>query len=103
LAGALAVGGILLKRINIMMASMSLPLIELAPGQSFGRYVEPGERFWLRLGEYTPTWVEWSIAAGIVAFGALLVTLGVRYLVLRAQPAPAIERVPPTASALPAR
>jgi len=103
LAGALAVGGILLKRLNIMMASMSLPLIELAPGQSFGRYVEPGERFWLRLGEYTPTWVEWSIAAGIVAFGALLVTLGVRYLVTRPLPAPAIEPAASGAATMPAR
>lgn len=103
LAGALAVGGILLKRLNIMMASMTLPLIELAPGQSFGRYVEPGERFWLRLGEYTPTWVEWSIAAGIVAFGAFLVTLGVRYLVTRPLPAPAAEPAVSGAAALPAR
>ena len=103
LAGALAVGGILLKRLNIMMASMTLPLIQLAPGQSFGRYVEPGERFWLRLGEYTPTWVEWSIAAGIVAFGALLVTLGVRYLVTRPLPAAAVKPVAPGAAPLPAR
>jgi molybdopterin-containing oxidoreductase family membrane subunit len=91
LAGALAVVGILFKRINIMMASMNLPLIELAPGQSFGRFVEPGGKFWLRLGEYTPTWVEWSIAAGVVAFGALLVTLGVRYLVMQRVPAPAVQ------------
>lgn len=83
LAGTLAVAGVLLKRINIMMASMSLPLIDLAPGQSFGRVVEPGGRFWLQLGEYTPTWVEWSVAAGIVAFGALVVTIGMRYLVTR--------------------
>ncbi len=102
LAGALAVVGILLKRINIMMASMSLPLIELAPGQSFGRFVQPGERFWLRLGDYTPTWVEWSVAAGIVAFGALLVTLGARYIVTRPLPVQAIEPAPSTA-AVPAR
>ena len=86
-----------------MMASMPLPLIELAPGQSFGRYVEPGERFWLRLGEYTPTWVEWSIAAGIVAFGALLVTLGVRYLVTRPLPAPAVKLAAPGVATMPAR
>jgi molybdopterin-containing oxidoreductase family membrane subunit len=86
-----------------MMASMTLPLIELAPGQSFGRYVEPGERFWLRLGEYTPTWVEWSIAAGIVAFGALLVTLGVRYLVMRPLPVPSFESATSAAATQPAR
>ena len=103
LAGGLAVGGILLKRLNIMMASMSLPLIELAPGQSFGRYVQPGERFWLRLGDYTPTWVEWSIAAGIAAFGALLVTLGVRYLVTRPLPEPEARPTMPSAATLPAR
>jgi molybdopterin-containing oxidoreductase family membrane subunit len=103
LAGALAVGGILLKRLNIMMASMSLPLIELAPGQSFGRYVQPGAPFWLRLGEYTPTWVEWSIAAGVVAFGALLVTLGVRYLVTRPMPEPEARPAMPSAATLPAR
>ncbi len=90
-AGALALAGVLLKRINIMMASMSIPLIDLAPGQSFGRFVQPGADFWLRLGEYTPTWVEWSIAAGIVAFGALVVTLGVRYSVIRQAAAPALQ------------
>ncbi len=93
-ASTLAVLGVLLKRINIMMASMSLPLIERAPGQSWGRLVAPGGRFWLRLGDYAPTWVEWSIAAGIVALGALLVTLGVRYLVRRPAtvPEPATPR-----------
>jgi molybdopterin-containing oxidoreductase family membrane subunit len=80
LASILALAGVLLKRISIMMASMSLPLIDLAPGQPFGRFVEPGDRFWLQLGEYAPTWVEWSVAAGIVAFGALVVTIGLRYL-----------------------
>ncbi len=91
LAGALAVAGVLLKRINIMMASMSLPLIDLAPGQSFGRFVEPGADFWLQLGEYTPTWVEWSIAAGIVAFGALVVTVGLRYSVMGQRATPALQ------------
>lgn len=98
LASMLALAGVLLKRISIMMASMSLPLIDLAPGQSLGRFVEPGNRFWLRVGEYTPTWVEWSVAAGIVAFGALVVTIGMRYLVARQMVTP---RLPATGSDAP--
>ena len=44
LAALLAVVGIMLKRLNIMMASMSLPLIQFAPGQPQGEPVDQAKR-----------------------------------------------------------
>jgi len=32
------------------------------------------------VGQYIPTWVEYFIVLGLVAFGAMLVTVGIRYL-----------------------
>jgi len=92
IAAVLALGGIALKRLNILAASITLPLIQFPPGQTGGREVAPGATFWFRTGDYFPTWVEWSIAAGIVALGAFLVTMGVRYLVER--PAPEVSTLP---------
>jgi molybdopterin-containing oxidoreductase family membrane subunit len=77
-AGALAMLGVFAKRINIVMTSMFMPLVGLAPGIPGGR---PGQSF--RPDPiYLPTWVEAGILIGLACFVGLLVTLGVRYLVL---------------------
>jgi molybdopterin-containing oxidoreductase family membrane subunit len=81
-AAALAVVAILFKRINILMSALTEPLITYAPGMPLGRAVPPQVQAWSAIGLYTPTVVEWAIGAGMFAFGALLLTLGVRYLVL---------------------
>ena len=35
---------------------------------------------WPAMTAYRPTWVEWATVAGIVAYGLMAFTLGVRYL-----------------------
>jgi molybdopterin-containing oxidoreductase family membrane subunit len=75
---SLALIGVFFKRVNILMSSLFEPLVGLAPGIPGGR---PGQEF--RPDQiYIPTWVEWGILIGIASFIGVLITLGVRYLVL---------------------
>jgi molybdopterin-containing oxidoreductase family membrane subunit len=77
-AGVLAMLGVFAKRINIVMTSMFMPLVGLAPGIPGGR---PGQSF--RPDPiYLPTWVEAGVLIGLACFVGMLVTLGVRYLVV---------------------
>jgi molybdopterin-containing oxidoreductase family membrane subunit len=77
-AGVLALLGVFAKRINIVMTSMFMPLVGLAPGIPGGR---AGQSF--RPDPiYLPTWVEAGILIGLACFVGMLVTLGVRYLVV---------------------
>ena len=80
-AGALAMLGVFAKRINIVMTSMFVPLVGLAPGIPNGR---PGQGF-APDPIYIPTWVELGILVGLASFFGLLVTLGVRQLVVPGQ------------------
>ncbi|NMC72151.1 MAG: polysulfide reductase NrfD [Myxococcales bacterium] len=77
-AGTLAMAGVLAKRINIVMTSMYVPLVGLAPGIPNGR---AGQGF-VPAPVYVPTWVEFGILIGLASFFGMLVTLGVRYVVL---------------------
>lgn len=83
--GALVSGAVLILagvyafQIELTTVGMANPLIQLAPGTSLGTYV-PGRSVFQFAGQYTPTWVEYAIIVGLVAFGAILVTLGYRYL-----------------------
>lgn len=80
-AGALAMLGVFAKRINIVMTSMFMPLVGLEPGIPGGR---PGQEF-APNPIYLPTWVEAGILIGLACFIGMLVTLGVRYLVVPEQ------------------
>ena len=80
-AGVLAMLGVFAKRINIVMTSMFMPLVGLEPGIPGGR---PGQEF-APDPIYLPTWVEVGILIGLACFIGLLVTLGVRYLVVPEQ------------------
>jgi dimethyl sulfoxide reductase membrane subunit len=86
-AAALALLGVFFKRINIVMTSMFMPLIGLAPGIPGGR---PGQPF-APDPIYVPTWVEWGILVGIASLVGLLISLGVRAFVL---PRPGAGRAP---------
>jgi molybdopterin-containing oxidoreductase family membrane subunit len=77
-AGALAMLGVFAKRINIVMTSMFVPLVGLAPGIPNGR---PGQGF-APDPIYVPTWVEFGILIGLASFFGFLVTVGVRRLVV---------------------
>ena len=77
-AAMLALLGVFFKRINIVMTSMFSPLVGLAPGIPGGR---PGQEF--RPDPiYVPTWVEAVVLLGLGCFVGLVITLGVRYLVV---------------------
>jgi molybdopterin-containing oxidoreductase family membrane subunit len=77
-AGVLAMLGVFFKRINIVMTSMFMPLVGLAPGIPGGR---AGQEF--RPDPiYIPTWVEWGILLGLACFVGMLITLGVRAFVV---------------------
>ena len=89
-AATLSVLGVLAKRVNILMPGMFDPLVGLEPGIPAGR---PGQAFEVG-APYWPTWVEWGVMLGIVAFGAALITIGVRRYVL-----PETRRDPETSEA----
>lgn len=78
----LALLGVFFKRINIVMTSMFLPLVGLAPGIPGGR---PGQPF-SPDPIYVPTVVESCVLIGVASFVGLLITLGVRTFVVPKQP-----------------
>jgi len=82
-AACLAIVGVFFKRINILLSSMFEPLVGMAPGIPGGR---PGQAF--RPDEiYLPTLIEWGVLVGLAAFVGMLITLGIRHLVVpRQQP-----------------
>ena len=87
-------------RLELIIPAFVNPLVQYPPGTSIGSTIggetlsgigvtisnvnptSPGFSFELA-GAYFPTWVEWSIAFGLIAMGALLITLGIRYLPVR--------------------
>jgi len=87
-------------RLELIIPAFVNPLVQYPPGTSIGSTTggetlsgigvtisnvnptSPGFSFELA-GAYFPTWVEWSIAFGLIAMGALLITLGIRYLPVR--------------------
>jgi dimethyl sulfoxide reductase membrane subunit len=80
-AAVLSILGVFAKRVNILMPGMYEPQVSLAPGIPLGR---PGQGFGID-ALYVPTWVEYGVVLGILAFAAALITIGVqRYVVPRA-------------------
>jgi dimethyl sulfoxide reductase membrane subunit len=77
-AAVLAMLGVLAKRVNILMPGMYEPLVGMAPGIPGGR---PAQSFTVSQ-TYAPTWVEYGVVIGIVAFAAALITIGVRRFVI---------------------
>jgi dimethyl sulfoxide reductase membrane subunit len=77
-AAALSIAGVFAKRVNILMPGMYEPQVSYAPGIPLGR---PGQGFGIDT-LYVPTWVEYGVVLGIVAFAATLITIGVRLWVL---------------------
>jgi len=85
-ASAMVVIGVFFKRVWLVFSSYAVPLINDAPGVTTGRWQPPADlgtvpNIWVTLGSYAPTWVEGLIFVGIFAFGALLFTLGYKYVI----------------------
>lgn len=78
-ASLLILVGVYAFQIELTTAGMANPLIPLAPGISVGT-LTPGAPVFQLVGHYVPTWVEYLIVLGLVALGAILITIGIRHL-----------------------
>lgn len=78
-ASFLVLIGVYAFRIELVVGGMVKPLLHLPPGNAIGTYTT-GETSFQFDGSYNPTWVEYGIVAGLLAFLALLITLGYRWL-----------------------
>lgn len=71
LGGLCAASGILVNRWNVTVSGLFVPLA-----------YSPGTQYILPNGSYFPNLIEWGIAAGIIGYALLMLTLGVRFLPL---------------------
>ncbi len=83
LASAIAIGGIFVHRLNLILNGLSYAPIGVPPGVSIGVDQGPGASSFAMTHWYVPTIVEYLVVAGVIAFGALLFTLAVRFLPMR--------------------
>jgi molybdopterin-containing oxidoreductase family membrane subunit len=80
-ASASAIVGILFEGVHLVFIGYNDLYIDAPPGMPTGTdYVGIGSDIWATVGRYTPTVVELVITIGVIAVGALIVTLGLRYL-----------------------
>ena len=79
IASVLVLVGVYAFRIELVVGGMLRPLIHLAPGNALGSY-RLGRTSFQFDGVYHPTWVEYGIVTGLVAFLALLILVGYRWL-----------------------
>ncbi|WP_135820843.1 NrfD/PsrC family molybdoenzyme membrane anchor subunit [Halostella litorea] len=83
-ASALAVFGTLFEGVRLVFTGYHSVNIDASPGIPVGgEYAGVTTDIWATSGSYTPTLVEVAISLGIVALGALIVTVGLRYLPLQ--------------------
>jgi molybdopterin-containing oxidoreductase family membrane subunit len=76
--GGIGFVGIFVHRLNLILNGLSYPNIALPPGLPVGMAQNASSfatSYW-----YVPTIVEWLIVAGVLAFGAFLLTFAVRFL-----------------------
>ncbi|HVP74533.1 MAG TPA: NrfD/PsrC family molybdoenzyme membrane anchor subunit [Gaiellaceae bacterium] len=78
-ASVLVLVGVYAFRIELVVGGMIKPLLHLPPGIAIGTYKITQTSFQFT-GMYHPTWVEYSIVAGLMALLALVITLGYRWL-----------------------
>ena len=78
-ASVLVLVGVYAFRIELVVGGMIKPLLHLPPGIAVGTYKVTQTSFQFT-GMYHPTWVEYSIVAGLMALLALIITLGYRWL-----------------------
>lgn len=85
LAAALVLMGVYSFRIELVVGGLLKPILWFAPGVSLGS-ASIGRSSFQLTGSYHPTWVEYSIVAGLVALLAILLTVGYAWLKSLAQP-----------------
>ena len=84
-AGALAVFGVIFEGVRLIFEGYQSVNIDSAPGITTGEYAGIGSDIWAQTGVYTPTLIELTIVVGLTAVGALIVTVGLRYLPIQRQ------------------
>jgi molybdopterin-containing oxidoreductase family membrane subunit len=88
-SAALVLVGVYAFRVELVVGGLLKPLLSLAPGVSLGSFTAGTSSFQVT-GTYHPMWVEYSIVVGLMAFLALLITLGYRWL--KSLPSPEVGR-----------
>ncbi|MDR5674618.1 NrfD/PsrC family molybdoenzyme membrane anchor subunit [Halalkaliarchaeum sp. AArc-GB] len=80
-ASVLAIVGILFEGIYLVFTGYTELNIGDSPGVTTGRgYTGIGADVWTTVGAYTPTPIELLVSVGIIALGALIVTVGLRFI-----------------------
>lgn len=88
ISSLLAMVGVYAFRIELVVGGLIHPLIQFPPGIALGTY-KPSVSSFQFAGIYHPTWVEYSIVGGLMAFFSVLVTLGYRWFRVMRGDAPA--------------
>jgi molybdopterin-containing oxidoreductase family membrane subunit len=78
-ASVIAILGIFVHRLNLILNGLSYVNIAFPPGVSIGADQVSGANFATAYW-YVPTAIEWTIVAGLLAFGALVFTISVLIL-----------------------
>ena len=102
-ASVLAIIGILFEGVYLIFTGYEALNIDASPGVTTGTgYTGIGADIWATTGTYTPTVIELFVSLGIVALGALIFTLGLRFIPV--QPgetiAPEMQEEPTTDAAV---
>jgi molybdopterin-containing oxidoreductase family membrane subunit len=85
-ASVFAITGILFEGVNLIFVGYDELYIDAAPGVTAGRgYAGMQSDIWTTVGSYTPTVVELLISIGLIALGALIVTVGLRFLPIQSR------------------
>ena len=90
-AGAMAMVGILFKRLGLVLVGFLYPLMDAAPGAVVGEIAEttptgiPLTGAFATEASYVPTWAEYVIVAGLLAVAVLAIDFAARHLPLRRQ------------------
>jgi molybdopterin-containing oxidoreductase family membrane subunit len=82
-ASVLAVAGILVHRINIVLNGLSYATVPFPPGVPVGTAQPEGTTSFMLSYFYHPSLIEYLVAGGVLAFGALVFTALVLVLPLR--------------------
>ncbi|MFC7209837.1 NrfD/PsrC family molybdoenzyme membrane anchor subunit [Natronoarchaeum sp. GCM10025321] len=103
-ASVFAIVGILFEGVNLIFTGYTELNIGAAPGVTTGTdYTGVTADVWATSGTYTPTLIELLVVLGIVAIGALIVTLGLRFLPIQpggGSPEPVTSEEPTTDAAV---
>ena len=86
-SSVLIILGVFFKRVWLLLTSFIYPNVAGAPGITLGAYTPSDSPnvfpdFWTLHGQYAPSFIELTIAVGMIAFGALLFTILSRLILI---------------------